>query len=234
MLKTKYLVIIIFIYAGLLLTACGATANSTPTIDPNTVITEVAKTIQAGFQLTQAALPTATVTQTVMPTLTPTTTLNVTPTTFIVNISTTFPQLPGAANSPDKLHFSWDVTVPDGTTFKPSESFTKTWWISNFGTTTWTSSYKFAYCAGLPVNDVEKLIPKRIFNIPEGLAPWSVQQKYLELSMDMYAPAANGHYRVYFMLLTDKGKQVPDEFGNPCGIWVDFYVNDGTVPTIAP
>ncbi len=232
--KLKYFVISIFICSGLLLSACGASANATPTVDPNTVITEVAKTVQAGFVLTQAALPTATPTQTVMPTLTPTSTLNVTPTTFVVNISTSLPQLPGNVNSPDKLHFSWDVTVPDGTTFKPSQSFTKTWWIANFGTTTWTKNYRFSYCSGLPTNIVDKVIPKLIFNIPEEVVPWSVHQKYLEISVDMYAPEVNGHYKIYFQMLTDKGKQIPDEFGNVCGIWVDFYVNDGTNPMPTP
>ncbi len=234
-LKTHYLIISTFIIIGLLLAACGAAPNATPTVDPNTVITEVAKTVQAGFQLTQAALPTATATQTVNPTTTPTSTLSVTSTPFIVNISTTLPQIPGSVNSPDRLHFSWDVTVPDGTTFKPSESFTKTWWISNIGTTTWTTSYKFAYCAGLPVSSVDKLIPKMISNIPEEMVPWSVQpENYLEISVDMFAPDTNGHYKVYFQMLNDKGKQIPDDFGNPCGIWVDFYVNDGTNPMPTP
>jgi hypothetical protein len=233
--KTKYLLISTLIIVGMLLTSCGAAASATPTIDPNTVITEVARTVQAGFQLTQAALPTATTTMTALPTSTQTPTLNVTSTPFIVNISTTLPQLPGSVNSPDRLHFSWDVTVPDGTTFKPSENFTKTWWIANIGTTTWTTSYKFAYCAGLPVNVVDKLIPKMIFNIPEEVVPWSSQPaKFLEISVDMFAPEANGHYKVYFQLLTDKGKQIPDDFGNPCGIWVDFYVNDGTNPMPTP
>ena len=46
----NYLIISTFIIIGLLLAACGAATNATPTVDPNTVITEVAKTVQAGFQ----------------------------------------------------------------------------------------------------------------------------------------------------------------------------------------
>src|SRR3989304_1442180 len=109
----------LLLLAILLLTACGSQpVEATPTLQPQTVLTAAAQTAEA--QLTILAQPTATATQPPFPasTLTPTPTSTATP---LVG----FTPSPGAPGSPagDLAEYWADITVPDGTDFKPGEAF---------------------------------------------------------------------------------------------------------------
>ena len=44
--------------------------------------------------------------------------------------------------------FVADVTIPDGTSIKPGEQFTKTWRLRNTGKCTWGTGYRLAYVDG--------------------------------------------------------------------------------------
>ncbi|WP_299025778.1 NBR1-Ig-like domain-containing protein [uncultured Thermanaerothrix sp.] len=44
--------------------------------------------------------------------------------------------------------FVKDITVPDGTRFRPGEAFTKTWRLQNIGSCTWTADYALVFASG--------------------------------------------------------------------------------------
>ena len=48
----------------------------------------------------------------------------------------------------DQAQFVSDITAPDGASFAPGASFTKTWRFMNAGTCIWTTSYKIVYTGG--------------------------------------------------------------------------------------
>jgi len=58
--------------------------------------------------------------------------------TWIVNHMTVAPATQPPPAGCDRAQFISDVTVPDGTTFAPGATFTKTWRLKNSGTCTWT------------------------------------------------------------------------------------------------
>jgi Ig-like domain from next to BRCA1 gene len=227
MLRSKRIIpISLILLAAVVLAACGPSTPPTPTIDANAVITQVAQTVEAGLAQTQAAIPSPTSTNTPQPTAIATLTPVVTSTPFTINTPTFSAPLPGTTSGPDKLKFVADVTVPDGTIFKPGEGFDKTWKIQNIGTSTWNKNYRFYYCAGIPNDLVKKVIPKVYINLDGDIAP----QSNLEITMSLISPDANGHYRIYFQLLNASGLKVPDDQGNGCSLWVDFTVSDGVTP----
>jgi len=103
------------------LTACrGAQGTPTPTqMDPDAVLTAAANTAQVRMTELVSSQPSATpVTPTAQRSATTTVsaTAAVTPT-----LNLTASPVPGGT---DKAEFVSDVTVPDGTLFKPGESFT--------------------------------------------------------------------------------------------------------------
>jgi len=66
----------------------------------------------------------------------------------IIATSTQQPGTPTEATATkpcDRAEFVDDVTVEDGTVFKPGETFTKTWRLKNTGSCTWTTSYRVVF-----------------------------------------------------------------------------------------
>ena len=191
------------VYLLLLLTAfsvsCGPRVESTPTIDPQAVMTEVAMTISA--ELTEVALltpsPTATLSPTSTPPPLPTQVLPPAPTS--PSGSTGFaPTLP--PTSADNATWIEDITVPDETLLPKNARFTKTWKIENSGTTTWNSNYKLIYIDG------ELMTENTVVSIQKDVAP-KVQ---VEISVPMQAPDKYGTYTSYFRMMNDKGQLFGD------------------------
>jgi hypothetical protein len=56
--------------------------------------------------------------------------------------------VPAATPGCDSATFIADLTVPDGTEFKPGRDFDKVWRIQNTGTCTWDDGYSFVYMGG--------------------------------------------------------------------------------------
>ena len=133
---------------SLLIASCRPAAPVAPTAtkpDSNAVFTAAAVTANA--MMTQAAAVTpsplpATAEETQAP---PTETLA--PTTAPVTPTETIAQ-PATSSGSDRAEFVSDVTVPDGTDFKPNETFVKTWELQNAGTTTWTTNYSLVFVEG--------------------------------------------------------------------------------------
>lgn len=186
---------VVVIVSAILVTACGAKA----TVDPNQKMTEIAATVQA--QLTQSApvIPTITpspvaptITMTITPAPPTATSQGALPTATLVVI----PTQPSSSTTDNALYVS-DVTIPDGTTFKPGEQFTKTWRFQNIGKTTWTKDYAILYLEGN--------LPGRngvlIFNLAKDVPPG----EYADVSVLFTAPATAGNYSSYWKLYNSSG-----------------------------
>jgi hypothetical protein len=119
------------------------------------------------------------------------------------------------------IHIS-DVTVPDGTVFKPGDSFDKIWRVQNDGTCTWTPEYQIAFHSG------EKLGGPDATPLGFTVAP----DQTVDLLVHLSAPNAGGTYRGYWMLRNSNGQMFGfgPEAKDP--IWVEIKVAE--IPPTPP
>lgn len=116
-------------------------------------------------------------------------------------IIATSTQQPGTATATtdvkpcDRAEFVDDVTVEDGTVFKPGETFTKTWRLKNTGSCTWTSSYRVVFDSG------NALGAPASFNLPTSVAPDGI----IDISVQMKAPDKVGDYESNWKLQNASG-----------------------------
>ncbi|MFT3892310.1 MAG: NBR1-Ig-like domain-containing protein [Anaerolineales bacterium] len=91
-----------------------------------------------------------------------------------------------------------DVTVPDGTVFKPGVDFVKTWTIKNTGTCSWDEGYVFAWIAGDKALDPYsiKFQDKKDF-ISSGTST--------DISVNLTAPLEPGKYTATWKMQSDTG-----------------------------
>ena len=209
-------ILAIAIIFTVLLTACGAK----PTADTNQKMTEIAGTVQA--QLTQAAALIPTATSTTAP---PTATLTITPaaptetpagmgpSATKVSIPT---QPPGTTT--DDAKFISDVTIPDGTTLRAGEQFTKTWRFQNTGKTTWTKDYSIQYLEGNLLGKSGSLT----FNLVQDVAPG----EFADISVPFTAPTTPGTYSSYWKLLSANGYY----FGDVVSVNISVGIPTATEP----
>lgn len=106
-----------------------------------------------------------------------------------------FAQPAAASTVCDWAQFIADVTVPDGTNFAPGATFRKTWRLKNIGTCTWTTGYSLVFDSGNQFG-----APASV-NFPINVAPGQT----VDLSVDMTAPSAAGHYFSYWKLKNASG-----------------------------
>jgi len=116
----------------------------------------------------------------------------------------------------DDAAFVTDVTVPDGTTVKAGQSFTKTWRISNTGTCAWTAGYRLAFFGGEAMGGGSTLLGK---SVPPG--------GQTDISVALTAPSANGTYKGDWRMQNASGRP----FGS--AVYVQIKVESGgtAVPT---
>lgn len=124
--------------------------------------------------------PSATATVTVTPTPTQTPTPTVTPT----------PKVPC-----DWVAFVTDVTVPDGTTFKPDQDFRKTWRLKNIGTCTWTKDYDLVFVSG------NRMTGDKATPLTTSVKPGQT----IDLSIELTAPIEIGKHTGYWALQNASG-----------------------------
>jgi hypothetical protein len=187
----------LILLAATLLTACGSVA---PTEDANVKFTEIASTVQA--QLTQNALLTPSATPTLEATATPT----LEPATATPTGPTPTPVTPTptiVVSSGENSKFIADVTIPDGTQFKPGTGFTKTWRIQNIGSTTWTTQYKLVYVDGVTGANNTLSVP-----LPKEVKPG----ESIEISVKFLAPSSLGSYTSWWRMLNANGAVFGDPF----------------------
>ncbi len=136
-----------------------------------------------------------------------------TPTPVVVPIITETPVPTGTVGC-DKAQFISDVTVPDGTTFAPNATFTKTWRLKNVGTCTWTPAYSVSFVSGDRMGGVDTLLPQSV-----------VPGQTVDVSVNLTAPSLAGSYRGYWELKNSSGNLfgIGSSFDKP--FWVAINVS---------
>ena len=201
------------------LAACKpATPSPTPTTNPSVLRTAAAQTASAFLTATAQAVPTQTATstpdlqqtamaqtqaalQTQAAAVTATPTTGITPTTDLSLV--------------DRATFVKDVTVPDGTDFKPGEAFTKTWRLQNNGTSTWNTNFALVFISGDKMSG-----PDRV-NLTSTVTPGN----QVDISVNLTAPAQPGRYRGYWKMVNTASKFVDD------AVYVEIDVVSASSPT---
>ena len=119
-----------------------------------------------------------------------------------------------AATYCDQAQFVSDLTVPDGSSFAPGATFTKTWRLMNTGTCTWATSYSLVWTGG------DSLAAPAPLKLPVDVPPGQM----LDISVNLTAPASAGHYKALFKLSNSSNVQfgIGESAGDP--FWVDINV----------
>ncbi len=122
----------------------------------------------------------------------------------------------------DKAQFISDVTVPDGTTFAPNATFTKTWRLKNVGTCTWTTAYSVSFVSGDRMGGVDTLLPETV-----------VPGQTVDVGVNLTAPSLAGSYRGYWELKNASGSLfgIGSTFDKP--FWVAINVSGASAGTTA-
>ena len=182
MFKTARLVSILFaLVFGI--SACNFPTNptQTPTQGADAVLTAAAQTVEAN--LTQSAILNP-------PTIPPTSTPGIATSTLVVATTSAPSTNPPPTQTCDVAQFIDDITIPDGTTLKPNETFTKTWRFKNVGTCTWTPSYAIVFSSGDSMSG--PATQALTGNVNPG--------QTVDISVDLTAPATDGNYKGYWKL----------------------------------
>lgn len=165
-------------------------ARATPTVSVEAIYTSVYQTFTAQ-QATQQALipPTGTPSQTPFPTL-PLATQSLP--TLPFGTPTTPPGVVGCDNS----MYVDDITVEDGTTMTPGQTFVKTWRLQNSGTCAWNTSYKLVFAFGEQMGGSAA-------SVPSAVAPGG----QVDISVNLTAPNTAGtNLTGNWKLQNDKGQ----------------------------
>ncbi len=184
----------------LLLAALACNMPEKGATGPDATMTSLASTLNVA--LTQTAL--AGGISTALPTITVAT---VAPSPTIT--STTRPPNTAVPPAPllcDDATFITDVSVPDGTTFLPNQTFVKTWRLKNTGSCTWTTSYSLVFDSGTQMGGPSGVA------LPGSVAPGQT----VDLSVSLTAPSSPGTYRGNWKLR--------NAYGNTFGIGVNANV----------
>ncbi len=124
-------------------------------------------------------------------------------------------------SSCDRAQFIADVTVPDGTTFQPNTTFSKTWRLKNVGSCTW-SNYSLMFDSG------EKMGGPDSATIPTSVAPGQT----VDITISLTAPSNGGTYRGYWKLKNSAG--IPFGIGSAGtkSFWVEIKVTGTPVTPV--
>lgn len=114
----------------------------------------------------------------------------------------------------DEAVFVGDISVPDGTLFRPGESFTKTWRVKNTGTCTWDAGYSLIYVSGDIMNGN--------FNNPVGtISPGDLA----DISIELVAPARGGEQFGYWEFQNAAGQPFGVGYNGGGPLWVNINVS---------
>ena len=148
----------------------------------------------------------------VPPTSIPTSRMTVTA-KFIAPASTSISRMaatatPGATACADDAVYVADVTVPDGTVFKPSEAFEKTWRVRNTGSCPWGPGYRLAFVSGDRMGKPELVgfglvAPAESVEVTVAVV---TPGESIEVTVALLAPESPGSYKGYWQMMNGNGE----------------------------
>lgn len=205
-----------------LLAGCNVGATPAPTIDVNAINTNIVGTTiaQLSVQFTETALampsPTALPSNTPIPIQTfalptadgasptvgtpPTVSFNATPLPGFTPLASPVPAGATLAlgDACSNSAFEGDVTVPDGTIFKPGDDFVKVWKLRNTGNCTWDDGFTLVFIAGdRAIDPVDFTFKKSGDFVAPGEA--------INIGIKLTAPLKPGDYAGHWRMRNDKG-----------------------------
>ena len=129
-------------------------------------------------------------------------------------------------NQCNRAAFIGDVTIPDNTILHLSEPFVKTWRIKNVGTCTWNAGYSVVFAGGDKMGGPDSVA------LPLNVAP----DQTVDISVNLSAPNAAGHYEGLWQLQSGDGKNFGVGPTAADNIWVRVRVITPTfsVATVTP
>lgn len=209
--------LLLLLTAGTILAGCNVGATPAPTQDIDAINTSIVGTTMAQLssQFTQTALavpsPTSRPTNTAatLPTAggasptagaLPTISFNSTPLPGFTVVASPLPAGATASlgDACSNSVFEGDVTVPDGTIFRPGEDFQKVWAIRNTGTCIWDDGYALIFIAGDRAIDPYDFVFRRsddFVSSGEGI----------NIGIRLTAPLAVGTYEGHWRMRNDQG-----------------------------
>ena len=213
--------------AALTLAACNVGAAPAPTTDLNAINTAALGTAMAQISAQQTQTALAAPSATLLPTNTaltlatfppstaaaasptgnagpPTVSFNTTPNTTPLAGFTPLasPVAPAATTSLgdacNNSAFEGDVTIPDGTVFKPGKNFVKVWKIRNTGTCTWDEGFTLVFIGGDRALDPYDF---KFQNSDDFVDPGEA----IDIGISLNAPQAEGKYQGTWRMQNDRG-----------------------------
>jgi len=205
------------IITSLMLASCREGEQApTPTVpDPAVVLTAAASTAAARMSAQATSQPSP---LPATPPPSPTAAMQTIPATVSVSPTVNLTPAPSpVAGGTDKAEFVTDVTVTDGSVFRPGENFTKTWQLKNTGTATWTPAYTLVFMSGNQMGDsVSVPLPK---NVPPG--------ETVDVSVNMTAPNQAGNYFGFWILRNASQKNFGVGPNSDQPVYVEINVQAG-------
>lgn len=208
------LIVISVLTAGCSLLA-GGNANSQTAQE-----TAVANTVVALQNVlsinSNPTLPAESITPTpqILPTYTAIASIQPTTAPEYVPVATTEPQF--------RITDIQDITVPDNSVYKPGDTFTKIWQLTNGGSATWSSDFKLVFVNG-------DLMGATTVTLGHTVAP----NQTVDVSVNLVAPATDGTYQGNFMLQTNSGNSFGFGAAADQAFWVKIIVRHNFQVTAA-
>jgi hypothetical protein len=234
--KTSYLIASSLLIFVLLLSGCNfpgteKTTELSPELAIQTSAAQTVEAISTVLAATKPAAPPPVITQAPLGQASTAVSVPPVPTVAPTNAPTVPPTLPPVPTVPvvvptvipcDRAQFVADVTVPDGTTYAPNSSFTKTWRLANNGSCTWSTSYQLVFDSGNAMNGPAAVA------LPASVPPGST----VDLSVNLKAPATNGEYTGSWKLQNASGVRFGIGAMADKAFWVNIKV--GTTASVTP
>jgi hypothetical protein len=196
----------------------GGSAPSATAPVQDIVGTAAAQTVQAlSTQIAETAQPVKNPTNTLSPDI-PTNTVEVlAPSDTPEPTLTKTPAPPTATMGPlDKLGKVEDLTYADGTVVNPSTTFTKTWRLTNAGTTTWGPGYAVVFFSGDAMSSPAS-IPITA-NVPPNAT--------VDVSVALTSPSTAKSYTGYYKIRNAGGALFGFGVNADQAFWVKITVGD--------
>lgn len=218
--KGKFSKVIITLIFCLALSACNLNAEDGKVDDIAVQQTSVAQTVVVlQTQLAVNSTPIVPEIATNTPeAIIPTATFTLTPTIQVATPTITSTPLPAY-----RIGSVVDVNYADNTVVKPNESFTKTWRLTNGGSTTWNSNFKLVFVSGDAMGGPASKA------IGQSVGPG----QSIDVSVVLKAPAVSKTYQGKWIMQTESGANFGIGANADSPFWVMIKVDQNFALTAA-